>query len=350
MYNTNPQPVIQIEQNDISTFKTLALLFALSRIISIFSGVSTLAVGTVIGTLITAIINLGGIACLTYGIFLLARKYTQLSSGLKATYLFVLLIVVLLIQSLFNLLFPTKIPTTSTQGTTSGTAVLGAATTELSKNFIPTLIITIAIAVVTLVAAYYFTLWLDIIFSFNKTKTFYYYGLFLLIGSIISQVGIFLITQNSSATTVNGTTSATLDPALLMGTLVLSVGGVIDLAALILVIVAGFKIYNRANDLMMGKTAPKMYRPPYANPNYQPNTAYANQQFNNQVPYQNPNQNPSQTTNPNTDLNPNKTYDTNSGPNNTVNPTATSGKFCKYCGMSNQPESKFCQSCGARLE
>jgi len=97
-----------------------------------------------------------------------------------------------------------------------------------------------------------------------------------------------------------------------------------------------------------------MYRPPYANPNYQPYAPYANQQFNNQNPYQNPNQNPYQnpyqSANPNSDLNPNKVYETNSESTNIINPTPTSGKYCKYCGSSNQLESKFCQSCGARLE
>ena len=52
----------------------------------------------------------------------------------------------------------------------------------------------------------------------------------------------------------------------------------------------------------------------------------------------------------NSDLNPNKVYETNSESTNIINPTPTSGKYCKYCGSSNQLESKFCQSCGARLE
>lgn len=327
------EPSVQIAPKDLTIFKTMALIFVISRIIAIVIGFFISSFSPLIQTLISTVINLGGIACLTYGIYLLARKYPKLSSGLKVTYLFVLFIAVFLLQTLFDFLF---------QATTVNTAELGFSLSKLSNIFIPSLIFSLTIAIITFITAYYFTLWLDIIFSFNKTKTFYFYGLLLLIGSIIVQVGILLFIQSYSTTTVNGVTQPVFNLTFSFAYLIVMVGLLFSIGAYIFEIVAGFKIYNRANDLLKGKIAPRGYQSPYINPNYVPTTPYANQQFNQQNPYQNSNQNP--------DLNPVTTFDTNFGSNSADNPTITTDKFCKYCGSQIQSESNFCRSCGTRLK
>lgn len=354
MYYAKPQSQVEIDKNDLQTFKNLTLIFALSRIFDLAVGFVTNGFNELIKSLISATVNYGGIICLVYGIYLLSSKYPKLMSGMKIVYLFLSLLAILIIRSFYNILYPTQVNSSD----------LSSLSDKILSNYLPGLIFVVIIGILTLITAYYLTEWLNIIFGFfNPTRAYFYYGLFFCIGSIIIDIGVVLFAQNFDFSSINSTSNATSTSApvftsgAIVGLLILIVGGFSLISAIILEIVAGFKIYNRANDLWMGKTMPRGYQQPYQptyQQQYQPTYNQSNTPYSNQPPYQNQNQsiyqNPNQPPYQDPNKNPNKTYDNSYGRDNNTNPTSTSAKFCKYCGAGVQTESKFCQSCGAKVD
>lgn len=275
---------------------------------------------SVVGSLISSAINYGGIFCLAYGIYLLAKKYPKLLSGIKVFRYFILLLAILIVQTMYNILFSINTSIITYGNFTSN---------QISITYFPVLIFTFMVGIVTLITTYYCTIWLNEIYGFfNPTKSYYYYGLLFCFGSILIKIGFLLLSQNKLPSS----------PLMTLGSESQTFGGILVVVALILQIIAGFKIYNRVNDLLMGKIVPRVYWQPYFNPNYPPKIPYQNQQLN----YQDFNQNP--------ELNPNKTYDTNSESIIVVNPSSITEKFCKNCGNRIPSESIFCQSCGAKID
>lgn len=239
--------------------------------------------------LIVLIIDYGGITCLTYGIYMLARKYPKLSSGLKVSFLFCLLLLTSLIIS------------------------IGIDITQVLNNYFLIILLEIQFGIITLITAYYLTLWLDIIFSFNKTKSYYYYGLLYWFGTIIGEAGLIISDYSTNS-----------------GFSIFMVGVILTLAAFIVEIVAGFKIYTRVNDLLIGKTGQIVYQQPYTNSYNQPTIPFSNQN-----PYYGPNQGSYQI--------PNKISDQNLEVESAI-------KFCGYCGSKISSKFKFCQLCGSKIE
>lgn len=310
-----------INQKDLNTFKTLALIFAYSRVgvlIMIF-----------VSPILEAIVNYIGMAFLIIGIFQLAKKYPHLTSGMKVVGLFIMVIIANILSVSVSVLYPT--PQINTQNPQQNIQ------TVVNSFYSHAIVIFSFMAlggVLTLIGAYYFTEWFNKSYSVVKpTKSYLYYGIAFCIASVTSGLGIYIFAQSLTTADLSTITanSHTLDSTL-PGLTIFLLGSFITLFAIIIQVIAGFKIFNRANDKVMGKLPFNVIQ---QEANMQPlQTAFLKNNVSN---FKISN---SSTSNP--DL-PEST--------NTIEQTiALDNSVCTNCGAPLEQGTKFCESCGQEVQ
>lgn len=309
MYNQQQNP-LGIDQNDLNNFKTYTLIFALSTIGSvlgnfIYPGLEYLS--TILGYLF-----------LGFAVYSLSKKYPNLESGMKTFYLIILTVVLEAIVAVVDITYPQ--PSTS-QITTTQDAI-NVINQYLSHLFL-ILFLNILLSILIFILAYYFTHWFnENVSQYNQTQAFLYYGILYAVGNIVTSIGLYNFFNALSGVDLNSSNANQQLSSALGSAILLLIGSLLLIVALITGIVAGFKIYNRANDLATGK----MYyqgQQPYAQQQYgqQP---YAQQQYGQQQPNQ---QAPNQ-----------QSVNTNKGVS-----------VCQNCGAELAPGVSFCQNCGTRV-
>lgn len=334
MYNQKPVNS-QIEQGDLNSFKNYVIILIISMLVPLVTGVISSSLGPFIKVI--------GYAAFAYGIYVLSKKYDFLNSGMKVVYLFLLIIVLQIISIVISLAIPQPILLSSADITN----YLNNLSSYLPFLFV-NLLISVLISIVLLFATYYFTQWFnEELTPFNQTQAFWYYGILNVIGTILLGITSYLSLNalaNSSSNltaTVAPTSTVPVSTALssnLVGLVfVVLAGAIVGLAAFIMEIVAGVKIYNRVTDIATGKIyfrnqpygQPAYGQPPYGQPAYSqqpPNQSYGQQSFSQQPP-----NNQTQTF----------TQETSS--------SQTGTKFCRNCGSKLEENVTFCQNCGTRV-
>lgn len=256
----------QIDQNDLATFRIIAIIFLLAKIGSI--------VLNYILPILGSLVNYVGTLALAFGIIMLARKYPPLSSGLRVGILFVISVAISLLSTLDSFLSPSQTTTTSTTASQAFYALYQS----ISSRIIFIVVISFVSAIVILLTAYYFTIWFNDAFGeFKPTKTFLYYGIFTALSSIIVAVSEYFLVHavQSNNITANSTNQelAPLFPFLLL----MYFGLFLGVVGAIVLIVACIKIYFRVNDKFLGKTPFNQQKPTYNQP-YAPDPEQDNQE------------------------------------------------------------------------
>ncbi len=228
-----------IKQKHLNYFKTLTMLFAFSTVGAFFA--------SFINPLLVAIVNYGGTILLIIGIFLLAKNYSELSSGMKVVILFAIGILIHVLSALFNYFYP--IPTIDPTNPQNNLQTV-VNSFYLHAPFISAIFIINGI--ITFIIAYYFTKWFNSSFAnYNPTKSFYYYGLAYGLGSVITGLGTYIFAL--SLINIDLSHISQYSNQILPGLTLFAIGSVIIYFSVFLQILAGFKIYNRANDKALGK-------------------------------------------------------------------------------------------------
>ena len=312
MYNQTPiRP--KIEQSDLQSFRTYSLVFLFSTFGAIIGNLALAGLGS--------LIEIIGYLSLTYGIYMLSKKYPNLQSGMKVAYLFVVIILLDIVSAIVTLTYPE--PTYSLTNGSSAQSIIQA--------YLPILLIglgfSIVISFVLLFASYYFTHWFnEEITPFNTTQAFWYFGLLNFIGVIIAGFGSYTLFTFLANNSIN-LSSGTVPSGLLTASLITLVGGVFALAGAITLIVSSFKIYYRVNDIVSGKAFFKGPNQPqgYGQPPYGQQPPYSQQSFSQPAGQPSSQQTSTQ-------------Y---SGQAETV--------FCRNCGTQLEKGATFCGNCGTKV-
>ena len=270
-------------------------------------------------------VGIGGTVVLAVGIIKLSSKYSHLASGMRIGVLFFVVIGLRMLSAIFNFLYST--PVITSQNTQQQVQAL---VDRFNSTFLYTSIIGIFAGTITLLIAYYFTEWFNTNFAnHNQTRTYFYYGVFYLIGEIIAVIGTYMLIKGMANLDFSNGQVTTQDlSSLLPALLVTGVGGIIVLIAEILLIVAGFKIYNRVSDKAAGITPYDRVSKP-GQMTYKPlQKSYGSVSFQSSK-----SQNSSQEVSP-------------KGLNSNQNPVSS---YCRNCGAALEPDVKFCQNCGSKV-
>lgn len=329
-----PKESIFIEPDDLKTFKTIVLLFLITRIVGFAINFATIF--PIISILRILIIEIGTLV-LAIGIIKLARKYPKLESGVKVGLLFVLAAVIDFASTSFTIFYPAP---SMTVGATQ--EYVNTVINYLNSIYIYISILSILSGIAIVLSAYYFTNWVNLGFGeYSPTKSFLYYGVLTFVGNLISISGEYFVLQSLSTLNIStGITSTQNLTPIIFGGLASIVGLLFVLAGFIYLIIACVKIYNRVDDKFLGRTPFNKPGAPFQTP-YQQNYPQPPQMGGSQYGTSNPVSSDQQTFNQPPSMN---------SATNTPTQTPSGNIFCSMCGAQVQPGNKFCQNCGNKLQ
>lgn len=239
LYSSGTTDVVQINENDRKMFKNLLIAFIILQIIAI--------IVYLFKPVFSALFYDAGSLAFIVGIILLSKKYRQLASGIKIAVLYILAIVSELVVAEFNNLYPHSSHISPAVESIQNQLI--TIQNGFGKHVFIIILFIILTGILMFLTAYFLSPWINTAFNFEykQMKFFWYFGVFFIIGDIITAVGYFLYDRVLRGV-IKGTRPVT---SIAIPGLVILLGVILLLAAFVLEIIAGIKIYQNLNKVIV---------------------------------------------------------------------------------------------------
>ena len=238
MYATQTPKSVKIDKKDLKTFKNLIFPFIIFKCLAILT--------YLFRPLISAILYDLGTLFLLIGVYTLYRNNKQLSASLKVVLVFSLAMITALVVAELNNLYPHSSHISTTIESLHDQLV--GIENGFGQHVFLIVSLTIINGILMLIAAYFFTDWINLFLNTKKKfRIYFYFGILSFVGELITGLALALFARELPNAINGPSTTTAIAKTLAFSGLFTFVGLVVRLIAFAVEIIAGIVIYTNIN-------------------------------------------------------------------------------------------------------